>query len=263
MSDEQKKFLLAIKRRKICIVSLQFMLLVSFFTLWEVAGCLNWINPFIMSQPSRMFTACMSMIEDGSLFYHCNITFWETVIGFVLGTIIGTSTAIILWWSPFCSRVLEPYLVVLNSLPKTALAPILIVWLGNNQNSIIMVALLTSTIVTILNVLNGFLQVDEEKIKLIQIFGGTKFQVLQKVVVPANIPCIMNALKINVGLSFVGVIVGEFLVAKAGLGYLIIYGSQVFKFDWVMLSVLMLALMAVVLYQMIALFERLMIRNHQ
>ncbi len=150
----------------------------------------------------------------------------------------------------------EPYLVVLNSLPKTALAPIIIVWLGNNQTSIIAVALLTSVIVTVMSVLNGFLQVDTEKIKLIQIFGGSKAQVLTKVVFPANIPCILNALKINVGLSFVGVIVGEFLVAQSGLGFLIVYGSQIFKLDWVMLSVIILAIMAALMYEGIAFLEK-------
>lgn len=256
MSLEQKKFLQGVKNRKMIICTIQIFLLVGFFLLWEIASTLKWIDPFIFSQPSRMFSAFVSMIKDGSLYKHMWVTFYETVIGFVLGTIIGSLSAIILWWSPFISKVLEPYLVVLNSLPKTALAPIIIVWLGNSQTSIIAVALLTSTIVTIMNVLSGFLQVDEDKVKLIRIFGGNKFQVLKKVVLPANIPCILNALKINVGLSFVGVIVGEFLVAQAGLGYLIMYGSQVFKLDWVMMSVILLGIMAGIMYQFIAFIEK-------
>lgn len=256
MSLEQRKFLQGVKNRKMIICTIQIFLLVGFFLLWEIASTLKWIDPFIFSQPSRMFSAFVSMIKDGSLYKHMWVTFYETVIGFVLGTIIGSLSAIILWWSPFISKVLEPYLVVLNSLPKTALAPIIIVWLGNSQTSIIAVALLTSTIVTIMNVLSGFLQVDEDKVKLIRIFGGNKFQVLKKVVLPANIPCILNALKINVGLSFVGVIVGEFLVAQAGLGYLIMYGSQVFKLDWVMMSVILLGIMAGIMYQFIAFIEK-------
>lgn len=177
-----------------------------------------------------------------------------------MGTLLGTLTAILLWWNRFVCDVAEPYLVVLNSLPKTALAPIIIVWFGNNQSSIILVALLTSVVVTILSVLSGFLQVDAERIKLIHIFGGSKWQVLTKVVFPANIPCILNALKINVGLSFVGVIVGEFLVAQNGLGFLIIYGGQVFKLDWVMLSVIILAVLAAVMYQAIAILEKRFIK---
>ena len=159
------------------------------------------------------------------------------------------------------SDVAEPYLVVLNALPKTALAPIIIVWLGNGKTSIIVVALLTSVIVTIMTVLNGFLQTDEEKIKLIRIFGGRKWQILKKVVFPANIPCMVNALKINVGLSFVGVIVGEFLVAQAGLGFLIIYGSQVFKLSWVLMSVVILSILAALLYEAINLLEKRILKK--
>ena len=151
--------------------------------------------------------------------------------------------------------------MVLNALPKTALAPIIIVWLGNGQTSIIVVALLTSVVVTIMTVLNGFLQVDDEMRKLVRVFGGNKWQVLQKVVFPANIPCIVNALKINVGLSFVGVIVGEFLVAQAGLGFLIIYGSQVFKLSWVLMSVVILAILAALLYEAIALLEKQILKK--
>lgn len=229
ISKEQTAFLAHIRRRKWAVLCLQLFLLVAFFLLWEVAANQGWIDPFIFSQPTRMIASAEEMLADGTLWMHIGTTLWETVAGFLLGTILGTLTAVLLWWNRFISDVAEPYLVVLNSLPKTALAPIIIVWFGNNQSSIILVALLTSVVVTILSVLNGFLQVDEEKIKLIRIFGGTKRQVLTKVVFPSNIPCILNALKINVGLSFVGVIVGEFLVAQNGLGFLITYNSQTFK----------------------------------
>ena len=229
ISKEQTAFLARIRRRKWAVICLQVFLLIAFFLLWEAAANQSWIDPFIFSQPTRMITAAEEMLADGTLWMHIGTTLWETVAGFLLGTILGTLAAVLLWWNRFISDVAEPYLVVLNSLPKTALAPIIIVWFGNNQSSIILVALLTSVVVTILSVLNGFLQVDEEKIKLIRIFGGTKRQVLTKVVFPSNVPCILNALKINVGLSFVGVIVGEFLVAQNGLGFLITYNSQTFK----------------------------------
>lgn len=228
LSLEQLEYLRKVKHRKTMVRMIQIIILVSFFAIWELAARFNWIDPFIFSQPSRMFQAMIEMIQNGTLWQHIGITLWETVVGFVLGTLFGTLIAILLWWNHFISDVTEPYLVVLNSLPKTALAPIIIVWLGNNMSSIIATALMTSIIVTILSVLGGFLHVDNDKIKLIQTFGGTKTQVLTKVILPASIPTIINALKINVGLSFVGVIVGEFLVARAGLGYLIVYGSQIF-----------------------------------
>ena len=174
----------------------------------------------------------------------------------MLSTLLGTSIAVLLWWNNFILRVSDPYLVIINSLPKTALAPILIVWIGNNMKSILFTAVLMSIVVTTLTVLNGFLEVDQDKIKLIETFGGSKKDVLRMVMIPANVPTIINALKVNVGLSLVGVMVGEFLVAQAGLGYLIIYGSQIFKLDWVMLSIVILALLAALLYKTVLLLER-------
>ncbi len=256
ISQQQLDYLKKMKKRKCLVRSTQVLILIAFFVIWEISAQQNIIDPFLFSQPSRMITAMTDMATSGILFKHIGITLYETVLGFLLGTIFGTLIAILLWWNDFISDVTEPYLVVLNSLPKTALAPIIIVWLGNNMTSIIATALMTSIVVTIMTVLNGFLHIDSDKIKLIQTFGGTKKQVLTKVILPASVPTIISALKINVGLSFVGVIVGEFLVAQSGLGYLIVYGSQIFKLDWVMLSVILLAIMAAIMYQLIVLLEK-------
>lgn len=227
-STEHEQYLKKLKAEKIKIKLIQLLIFFGFFGIWELAADLKIIDPFIFSQPSRIIDAMVEMIKDGSLFIHISVTLGETIAGFLIGTVLGTFIAVILWWNPLCEKILDPYLVVLNSLPKTALAPILIVWLGNNVKSIIVTALMTSVIVTVLTVLTGFLEVDPDKIKLIKTFNGTKMQVLSKVVLPASVPTIINALKVNVGLSFVGVMVGEFLVAQAGLGYLIVYGSQIF-----------------------------------
>lgn len=254
-SKEHKIYLSKLKKKQNSIKLVQLTILISFFALWEIAARLKWIDSFIFSQPSRILTSMYLMAIDGTLFYHIGVTLSETIIGFVASTILGTVIAIILWWNDYISKIFEPYLVILNSIPKTALAPILIVWLGNNMKSIIVIALMTSVIVTILTVWGGFLEVDKNKIKLIKTFGGTKTQVLYKVILPASIPTIINALKVNIGLSFVGVIVGEFLVANTGLGYLIVYGSQIFKLDWVMMSVLILALLAAILYKFIVILE--------
>ncbi len=260
ISLAQKQYLDSIKKQNRNVKLWQIGILVSFVIIWEVCASLNIIDAFIFSQPSRMLKSAFEMVISGSIFKHIGITVFETVVGFVVGTILGTLAAMLLWWNNFINRVCEPYLVIFNSLPKTALAPIIIVWLGNNMSSIIMTALLTSVIVTILNVLAGFMEVDKSKIKLVYAFGGTKKQVLTKVVLPASVPSIINALKINVGLSFVGVIVGEFLVAKAGLGYLIVYGSQIFKLDWVMLSVVILGILSAVLYKLIVALEKKIIK---
>jgi NitT/TauT family transport system permease protein len=229
---------------------------VALFALWEIAANLKWIDPFIMSQPSRVARTIVNLARDGSLFLHTGVTIYETIIGFLSGTILGTLIAIVLWWSDFTAKVLDPYLVVLNALPKTALGPIILVWVGGTTGSIIVMALLLSIIVTILNVFQSFKSCDEDKIKLLKTFGATKTQILRKVVLPSSIPEMISTLKINVGLSLVGVIVGEFLVSKAGLGYLIIYGGQVFKMDLVMTSVIILAGAAALMYLTVAWVER-------
>ncbi|MGF7183978.1 NitT/TauT family transport system permease protein [Desulfitispora alkaliphila] len=258
-SKEHQEYLRKRKVYRRNIFLTQISLLVFLFAFWELAATMRWIDPFITSQPSRMLNTFINLHNEGSLYYHIGITVGETVVGFLLGTLLGTLIAITLWWSDFLSKVLDPYLVVLNSLPKIALGPILIVWIGNGPAAIIAMALLISVVVTIIGVYSGFSQVDENKIKLLKTFGATKLQVLQKVILPASVPTIVSALKINVGLSWVGVIVGEFLVSRAGLGYLIVYGGQVFRLDLVMTSVLILSVAAALMYQAVALLEKLLL----
>ena len=255
VSSNQKNFVKSVKRRKAKVSFLRLFILIAFLAVWEFSAKYGLIDEFIFSCPSAMAKAALYMIKDGTLFYHTGITAAETIVGFMMGTLLGTAAAILLWWNKTASDVAQPYLVILNSLPKTALAPIIIVWLGNNTKSIMLIALLTSVIITIMTVLGGFNETDKDKIKLVTIFGGTKRQILTNVVVPSNIPVIFNALKINVGLSLVGVIVGEFLVGKAGLGYLIVYSSQIFKLDNVMMSVCILAVMAAVMYKIVSFIE--------
>jgi NitT/TauT family transport system permease protein len=255
ISREHQEYLQQRKNYRIKVICSQIFLLAALLVLWEIAANLRLIDPFITSQPSRVMRTLVSLHNEGGLYYHIGITVFETVVGFVLGTIIGTIVAIALWWSEFLSEVLDPYLVVLNSLPKIALGPILIVWIGNGIPAIITMALLISVVVTILGVYSGFTQVDSQKIKLLKTFGATKRQVLSKVILPSSIPTIVSALKINVGLSWVGVIVGEFLVSRAGLGYLIVYGGQVFRLDLVMTSVIILSIAAALMYQAVVIVE--------
>jgi NitT/TauT family transport system permease protein len=255
-SKEHMEFIKKEKMAKNAVLLSRIIIFVVVFALWEIAARLKWIDPFIMSQPSRVAKTIVNLSKDGSLFLHTGVTIYETIIGFLSGTILGTLIAIVLWWSNFTAKVLDPYLVVLNALPKTALGPIILVWVGGTTGSIIVMALLLSIIVTILNVYQAFKSCDEDKIKLLRTFGATKLQVLRKVVLPSSIPEMISTLKINVGLSLVGVIVGEFLVSKAGLGYLIIYGGQVFKMDLVMTSILILAVAAALMYLSVTWVER-------
>lgn len=256
MSNAQLMFIKKHIREKRLIRLYQLLILIGFIGLWQLSASLEWIDPFIFSSPSRVVKTIIDMTKSGKLFYHLGITLFETLVSFVIGTVLGIIIAMILWWFKKVSKTLEPYLVVLNSMPKTALAPILIVWLGNNMKSILFTAVSLSIIVTILNIYTGFCQVDSEKLKLITTFGGKRSHMLTKVVIPANYANIVNVMKVNIGLSLIGVIIGEFLAAKAGLGYLIIYGSQTFKLDWVMMSMILLALLATLFYEGITLLEK-------
>ncbi|MEA4902673.1 ABC transporter permease [Desulfitobacterium sp.] len=260
-SQEHLAFLRSIRREKLWVRITQLLIVSVAFALWEILADARIVDPFITSQPSRIIKTIGQLYQEGALFGHIAITCWETIVGFVLGTLLGTLIAIILWWSKFLSKVSEPYLVILNSLPKIALGPVFIVWIGAGPAAIIVMTLAISLIVTIMEVLNGLLSIDQEKIKLVQTFGGSKYQVLTKVLLPASLPTIINALKINVGLSWVGVIVGEFLVSKSGLGYLIVYGGQVFKLDLVMTSVLILGVAAALMYQGIVILEKWLVKH--
>ena len=244
------------RRRKIRIW--QIALLISAFGLWELSTRLGWSDGFLVSSPSRMAATFLNLCRGGELLLHLGTSCLETAVGFTAGTLIGTLIAVCMWWSDTLSRILDPYLVVLNALPKTALGPIFIVWMGAGMGSIIVMTLAISLIVTILNMYAGFLSTDSEKIRLMRSLGASRGQILWLLVFPANYPTLFNTLKVNVGLSWVGVIMGEFLVSQAGLGYLIVYGSQVFNMDLVMTSVLILALAAVIMYRLVLWAEKIL-----
>ena len=259
ISQDRKKYLRKIKVNKIKILAGQIAILIIFIALWEILANTGKIDSFITSQPSRIFKTFLDL-SSNNLLEHLRITCIETLVGFLLGTVLGALIAIILWWSPFISKVSEPFLVVLNALPKIALGPVIIIWVGAGMQSIIVMALAISLIVTILDILNGLLLTDKEKIKMAETFNANKFQILTKIVIPANIPTLFNTLKVNIGLSLVGVISGEFLVSKGGLGYLIVYGGQVFKLDLVMTSVIILAIVASIMYESIVILEKKIVK---
>lgn len=258
ISLQRMEYLRRRKHMKYLVWVVRIGLLVLFFAVWELAAHMGWIDAFILSAPSRMWRTLAELYMSGELWLHLGTSCLETVVGFLLGTAAGALVAVALWLSPTLYRILDPYLVVLNSLPKTALGPIFIVWMGAGPGAIIAMTLAISLVVTILEIHNGFVSTDVGKLRLLQSLGATKRQILFKVVIPANFTTIINALKVNVGLSWVGVIMGEFLVSRAGLGYLIVYGSQVFKMDLVMATVLLLALAAAGMYQCILLLEKVL-----
>ena len=255
ISKERKKYLDKIRINRFLVILTQILILVGFLAIWEILANKNVIDSFITSQPSRILKTFINLTSN-DLLMHTKVTVYETIVGFGLGTILGVGIAIILWWSKFLAKVSEPFLVVLNSLPKVALGPIIIIWAGSGTSAIIAMAILISVIVTVLEMLNGYLKTDQEIIKMARTFNCSKLQLLTKIVIPANIGTFINSLKVNIGLSLVGVISGEFLVSKAGLGYLIVYGGQVFKLDLVMTSVIILGIVAGIMYGGVLLLEK-------
>lgn len=250
LSVGRLRYLRQRRRRTAAVTAAQILLLIGFLAAWETAARFEIIDPFIFSSPSRVVNTLITLYQSGDLWLHTGTSCGETVIGFLLGTALGTAIAVCLWYSEFLSRVMDPYLVVLGALPKTALGPIFIVWIGAGTASIVAMTLAISLVVTVQNMLVGFLTTDKQKIRLMRALGASRRQILYLLVFPANYETLFNTLKVNVGLSWVGVIMGEFLVSKAGLGYLIVYGSQVFNMDLVMATVLLLAVAAVLMYQL-------------
>lgn len=229
ISRHQKQYLLQYKKEKRLIFTARILLFVLFMGLWEMSARCGWIDSFIFSSPSEIWITFLKMLKDQSLFTHIGITLAETLVSFVFTVLLGIGTAVLLWTCPRLSHVLEPYLVVLNSLPKSALAPLLIVWLGANIRTIIVAGISVAIFGSIINLYTGFREVDPEKQKLIQTLGGSKKDELTKIVLPSSVPLILSIMKVNIGLCLVGVIIGEFIGARQGLGYLIIYGSQTFN----------------------------------
>lgn len=244
------------RRSRSRVLTVQLSLLLLFFVWWEAAGRFKWIDVLLFSYPSKIFTNIGNQAVNGELWGHLGITVGETVVGFLLGTLVGTLLAVLIWWSPFLNKVLDPYMVVFNSMPKVALGPIFIVMFGAGFTAIVVTTLSITVIVTTLVVYNSFNEVDSNLIKVVRTFGGSKRQVFQRVVLPASYPAIVSTLKVNVGMAWVGVIVGEFLVAKSGLGYLIMYGFQVFNFTLVLSSLLIIAVVATAMYQIVVYIER-------
>ena len=232
-------------------------ILFFFIVLWEVSTRLGWIDGFIFSSPSRLVTTFIDMWNNNQLYMHIGITLLETLLSFLIVVGIGILTAILLWASPKLSQTFEPYLVILNSLPKSALAPLLIVWLGTNIRTIIVAGISVAIFGTIIHLYSTFSETDPDKIKLIRTLGGNQRQILMKVVIPASLPQIVSLMKVNIGLCLVGVIIGEFIGSRQGLGHLIIYGTQVFKLDWVILAIIILCIAAIGLYGVIGLIEKL------
>ena len=255
-SPNQIRYLRGRQRHRRIVRVSRIAILLSFLFLWEFTANVGIIDSFIFSSPSRIALCFRGMVQDRSIFLHIGVTLYETILSFILVIVFSILTAVLLWFSERLSEILDPYLVVLNSLPKSALAPLLIVWLGANRTTIIVAGMSVAVFGSILNLYSSFMTVEPEKLTLIYTLHGNRFHALTKVVIPSSIPAIISTMKVNIGLCLVGVVIGEFIGGREGLGYMIIYGSQVFKLDWLLMSIVILCLIAMGLYSLINVMEK-------
>ena len=260
-SREHLHFLQKQRRNLIFTHFFRIFLLFCVFLIWETVANAGIVDPFITSSPSRIFNEIARIIKDGNLFYHSWVTLKETLIAFFISSIAGFIIAIVLYIIPPLRKVIEPYLIVLNSLPKVALGPLIIVWIGAGSKAIITMGVLICIVVTTISILNGFVNTNVEQIKLMKTFGANPMQILFKLILPSNFANIISVFKINVGSAWVGVIMGAYLISSAGLGYLIVYGGQVFNLNLVMSGVVILCLLASVMYFIIAGIEAIVAKK--
>ena len=252
----QQLFLRRIKREKQLIVLWRTAVFLLFLLIWECSARYGLIDSFIFSSPSLIWKSFMEMCRDLSIFSPLGVTVTETLVSFFIVVILGAGLAVLLWCFPRLAQVTEPYLVILNSLPKSALAPLLIVWLGANERTIIVSGVSVAIFGSVLNLYAGFQNTDPDKLKLIETLGGGKKEKFQKIILPSSLPLFLSVMKVNIGLCLVGVIIGEFIGARQGLGYLIIYSSQTFKLTWVLMSITLLCIIALILYGLLGLIEK-------
>lgn len=260
-SIEHKRIIRKKKLKTFFIHLFQILLLIGIIVVWELLAKYEVINTFISSSPSRIVSTIIKLYNEQNLFNHIWTTIYETIISFGIGTIIGILMAIILWWNSFIYKVIDPYLTIINSLPKVAIGPIIIIYFGANIKSIIIMALLISVIVTVITVYNGFVSTDQNRINLLKSFKASKYQIFKYAILPSSYPTIISSLKINISMTLIGVIMGEFLVSKEGIGYLITYGSQVFNLNLVMSGIIILLIVSYLMYLIVSYMEKILIKK--
>lgn len=260
MSKEQREFIRKYKFNKLLIFFIQVMIVVIFFGTWQFLSNNNIINSFIFSSPTKVVNTIYGLYLGGDLFHHIWVTVYETLIAFGIGLVLSVGISILLYLSNRLYKVLDPFLTCLNSLPKVALGPMIIIVAGANTKSIILMAILINLIVSVVVITNGFYSTDKTRLKLMKSFKASKYQILKYLVIPSNYKTIISSFKLSISMSLIGVITGEFLVSQAGLGYLIIYGTQVFNLDLVISGILLLVIISYILYKVVEYIEKLLLR---
>lgn len=256
LSKAHEKYLKTLLKDRILVIFWQIFIFVCFLGLWELLASTGAIDPFFFSSPSRIAITFADLCKNGNLFLHIWTSLYETIIGFIIAIVLGVLIAIALWWSERLRKVLEPYLIILNSLPKIALGPMIIFWVGSGTGATVVMCVLICIVITTISMLNAFISCDPDKLLLMKSMRASKWQILCKLILPGSLPEFVSVLKINVGMSWVGTVMGEYLSSKAGLGYLINYGSQMLKLDIVMTSIVMLCILAAVMNALVSLLEK-------
>ena len=254
-SPEYVPWLAQIQRRKLLVTLSRIGVLLAFLAVWEILARSHIVNPMLTSYPSAVLPTLVELFKTGDLMGHTWVTFKATLIGFVISMLLGVLLAALLWWSGFLKKVLDPFLVIANAMPKIAFVPIFYIWLGS-EYSVYGMAVAISLFITIMVVYEGFQAIDPNKIKLATTLGASKLQVMKYVVFPGSVPAMIAAIKMNIGLSLIGVIVGEFQSSSAGLGFLIVNGSQVFKLNIVMAAIVVLAILSALMYLAVTRLEK-------
>ena len=254
-SKEYKKYIKSIKKERLIILTIQISIITLLMTIWQILSNHNIINSFLTSSPKEILNTIISLLKQKILLKHINITLYEIIISFFLTSIISFTISIIMYTSKFFSKIIDPYLTIINALPKVALGPLIIIWMGASRKSIIFMAILISVFTTIINMYNSFNSTNKNYITLLKSMNASKKEIMIKVVIPSNKENIISALKVNIGLTLIGIIMGELLVSKEGLGYLIMYGSQIFNINLVITSVFILGLIAFLMYYVVTKIE--------
>lgn len=256
MSKEQECFIKQNKKNKRIILLIQILIIIILFTGWELLSKYNIINSFIFSSPSKVIKTIYKLYLDHNLFNHIWVSVYETLIAFGIGLLISLGLSILLYLYNGFYKVMDPFLTCLNSLPKVALGPMIIIIVGANTKSIIVMAILINVIVSTVVITNGFYNTDKIKLKLMYSLKANKYQILKYLVIPSSYKTIISSFKLGISMSLIGVVSGEFLVSRAGLGYLIIYGTQVFNLDLVVSGILLLIIISYILYKLVEYIEK-------
>ena len=256
MTKEHNDFIKKQKRKRLYIILIQIFIMIVFLVTWEILGRKELINTFITSMPSKIINTIYELFRNGNLIHHIFVTLYETILSFFITFVISLVISILIYEIPTFDKIIDPYLTLFNSLPKVALGPLIIIWIGANGKSIIIMAIFISIIVSIQSISLGFKNTNKDRIKILKTFKASEFNILKLAVIPSNYNTIINTCKMNIGLCLIGVVMGEFLTSKAGIGYLILYGSQVFNLTLVLSGIVILLILSITLYLLIRIIEK-------